>query len=355
MNSFRRLLVVALAFVAVTLGITVPAQAAPAAPPKITQIAVWGDSMTHGWPAYLQELLGIRVLNLGAGGETVQETKARFDAWVLANPTQLATTGHLCWCGHPNTNRQNHDQESVVPTLQTMAASVPSGLFMPIGLTNGPEQAMGTTGYTIVVQGVNVDMAAAFGSRYAEVRRFLVTDGLGRAGLPATEVDQANIAADVPPASLRTAGPGNPAHLNDAGRHVTAIRLNDLVRTVGWVATDTRLPAVVTVASSTNPVPTGLLVRMTATVAPAAGSGTVMPTGTVQFSAYGRLLGGPVTLVNGVALSVPIKALIVGSHPVEAAYSGDVRYAEQTGLVVQVINRAKQGTASPTMTAAFSL
>lgn len=354
MSSLRRLLVIALAFVGVTLGVAVPAQAAPA-PPKITQIAVWGDSMTHGWPAYLQELLGIRVLNLGAGGETVQQTKARFDAWVVANPTQLATTGHLCWCGHPNTNRKNHDQDLVVPALQAMAATVPAGLFMPIGLTNGPEQPMGTAGYQIVVEGVNGDMAVAFGNRYAEVRRFLVTDGLSRAGLPATPVDEDNIALDVPPASLRTAGPGNPAHLNDAGRHVTAIRLNDLVRTAGWVATDTRLAAVVTVASSTNPVNTGVLVRMTATVAPAAGSGTVMPTGTIQFSAYGRKLGGPVTLVNGVAVSVPIKALIVGSHPVEAAYSGDVQYAEQTGLVVQVINPAKQGAAGPTVTAAFSL
>jgi len=350
----RRFFLATLTLLVSSLGFLVPAQSAAAAGP-VTQIAVWGDSMTQVWPDYLQDLVAVPVLKLGAGGETVQETKARFDAWVRANPSQLATTGHLCWCGHPNTNRQNNDPESVVPTLRAMAAQVPRGLFMPIGLTNGPTEGAGTEAYRVIVEGVNVDMASAFRSAYAEVRRFLVTDGLDVAGIEPTPEDQANIAIDVPPASLRTDGPGNPAHLNDAGRRVTAIRLNDLVRAAGWVRADTRTPTEVDVAASPNPVTSGSQVRFTATVASATGGGG-MPTGTVQFQVYSRKIGGPVPLVNGVATSVAVKATQVGSHPIEASYFGDATFASSTGLVVLQINPARgAATSAPSGPGVFTL
>jgi len=55
-----------------------------------------------------------------------------------------------------------------------------------------------------------------------------------------------------------------------------------------------------TVASSLNPSLVGQAVTFTATVS-AAGGATGTPTGTVQFSDNGALLGSPVTLTNGVA------------------------------------------------------
>lgn len=345
MTIRKRVLLSGLAVVAALAGLVLPAPGAAAAPTQVTQIVVWGDSMTHGWPNYLQDLVGVPVVNAGAGGETVQETKARFDAWVLANPAQVPTTGHLCWCGHPNTNRQNNDPETIVPTLREMARSIPRGLFMAIGLTNGPDEGAGTQAYRVIVEGVNVDMARVFGRWYAEVRHYLVTDGLEVAGLEPTPEDLANIAIDVPPASLRTDGPGNPAHLNETGRNVVAIRVDELVRSVGWIRPETREPTVVTVSSSANPVPTGTLVRFTATVTDPSGLG--VPTGVVQFSAYDRLIGGPVPLVDGVAVSVAARAVIVGSHPIEAAYFGDVTYAPTTGLLVQVIQPAAQPTGVP--------
>ncbi|MBA3251021.1 MAG: Ig-like domain repeat protein [Geodermatophilaceae bacterium] len=339
----RRFFLATLTLLVSSLGFVVPAQSAVAAGP-VTQIAVWGDSMTQVWPDYLQDLVGVRVLNMGVGGDTVQETQALFDAWVRNNPGEVATTGHLCWCGHPNTNRKSEDHRTVVPTLQAMAAEVPRGLFMPIGLTNGPDQGSGTLAYQEAVVDVNGDMSRAFRAMYAEVRRFLVTDGLDVAGITPTQEDRNNIAIDVPPASLRTDGPGNPAHLNDAGRRVTAIRLNDLVRAAGWVRTDTRTPTEVDVAASANPVTSGTLVRFTATVS-AGASG--VPTGTVQFEVYGRKIGGPVPLVNGVATSVPAKATLTGDHPIEANYFGDATFAPGTGLIVLHVDRAP-GTANST-------
>ncbi|MDQ3465787.1 MAG: IPT/TIG domain-containing protein [Actinomycetota bacterium] len=234
----RRVLAVLVA--GLLAAVVAPVQTLAHADGPVTQVIVWGDSMTQVWPRYLQELLGIPVLPKGVGGDTIQETQTLFNEWVLTNPAQVATTAHLCWCGHVNTNRQNQNSDTnsdtIVPALQAMAAQVPAGQFMPIGLTNGPDQPIGSAGYNLVVLGVNVDMAKKFGKSYAEVRRFLVTDGLRVAGIARTPTDQANMDDDIPPASLRVApGGGNPAHLNDAGRRVTASRLDDLVRAAGWL------------------------------------------------------------------------------------------------------------------------
>lgn len=218
-----------------------PLQTVAHADGPVTQVIVWGDSMTQVWPRYLQELLGIPVDPRGVGGHKIQDTQVLFNEWVRTHPAEVATTGHLCWCGHVNTNRQNNNPQIVVPTLQAMAAQVPAEQFMPIGLTNGPDQPEGSPGHNLIVNlanpdAVNVEMAREFGAAYAEVRRFLVTDGLRVAGISATTTDQANMDDDIPPASLRVApGGGNPAHLNDSGRQVTASRLDDLVRATGWV------------------------------------------------------------------------------------------------------------------------
>jgi hypothetical protein len=73
---------------------------------------------------------------------------------------------------------------------------------------------------------------------------------------------------------------------------------------------------------------------LTATVAPQAGSGT--PTGTVNFLEGGTTLNSsPVTLVAGVA-TFPAASLVVGTHSITAAYSGDSNFAPSTSSAVQV-------------------
>lgn len=133
--------------------------------------------MTQVWPHYLSELLGIPVLPMGVGAENIQQTQVRFNSWVAQNAAAVPLTGHICWCGHVNTNLRNQNEYTIVPVLQAMAARIPAGSLMPIGLTNEPAQPIGSAGYELIVEGVNVDLAAAFGNRYAEVRRYLVTDG----------------------------------------------------------------------------------------------------------------------------------------------------------------------------------
>lgn len=205
--------------------------------------------MTQVWPEYLADLVHLPVLYMGVGATSIQDTEQSFNSWVDAHKSDadFPTTGHICWCGHTNLNGPNSQSSmtnytTIVPALQRMGLRVPPGLFMPIGLTTGPETPWGSTSYRQTVDdldgatatSVNELMKVAFPGTYAEVRRYLVTDGLRLSGVPATAEDTQNISFDVPPRSLRTDN-GNPSHLNEPGRHVTAGRLDDLLRVDGWV------------------------------------------------------------------------------------------------------------------------
>lgn len=340
MTRIRSAALTALVVLTALVGLVVPATSASAVPTTggtVSRILVWGDSMTLVWPGYLAEMVDVPVVNMGVGGETVQETKVRFDAWVAANPTLLASTGHLCWCGHVNGNRKNNNLNTVASTTAAMAGEVPADRFMPIGLTNGPDSPAGSAAYRSIVEGVNVDLATEFGGYYAEVRHYLVTDGLRVAGLTPTPTDEANIAVDVPPASLRTSGTGNPAHLNDTGRRVTATRMNDLVRGVGWVYTNPDLLATgTTVTSTSNPATSGTPIRLQATVANVSAAPGV-PTGTVTFQ-RGRKVLGTFALRNGVATSSAGGTLPLGDNVITAVYNGDADFATSSGSFTQVIN-----------------
>ncbi|MGI8625630.1 MAG: Ig-like domain-containing protein [Geodermatophilaceae bacterium] len=372
MSRLRRFVISALALSTVSVALAVPASTANAAPGYVTKVIVWGDSMSLAWPAYLAPLLGVPVEGRGVGSEDVQQTEARFRSWMRsATQAQINTTGHLCWCGHVNNNPEHvgtpEDVDSIVPTLTRMRSfdpdgtgaktRVPAGRFMPIGLQNGPDAPQGSDGYHVLINtlpyddvrsgtAVNEQMLAAFGTAYAEVRRYLVTDGLQVAGLwPGTATDQENIRVDVPPASLRrTEPPGNAndPHLSTAGKQVTASRLNDLIRADGLIAPSQGLESTTVAGSTANPSEDGQVIRFTATVRPASGGGT--PTGTVQFFVNSRPSLAPVPVEpSGEVTSGPTGALPVGQNSIQAVYSGDSNFASSSGSFTQVVN----GTAPP--------
>jgi hypothetical protein len=92
-----------------------------------------------------------------------------------------------------------------------------------------------------------------------------------------------------------------------------------------------------TITSSANPSTSGQQVTFTATVTPVvAGAGT--PSGTVQFRSGGDFLGGPVTLVNGVATAPPTSFLGPTSPTITATYSGDTNFAASSGSLTQTVN-----------------
>jgi hypothetical protein len=116
-----------------------------------------------------------------------------------------------------------------------------------------------------------------------------------------------------------------------------------LVQTVNKAASSTSVPA-----SSNNPSIFGSAVTFTATVKPAAGSGT--PTGTVTFNDGATVLGAG-TLSGGTA-TLTTSGLGAGVHSITAIYAGDANFAISTspGLTQTVADFAL--SASPTAAAA---
>ena len=84
-----------------------------------------------------------------------------------------------------------------------------------------------------------------------------------------------------------------------------------------------------TLVSSVNPTFEGQSVTFTASVA--AGAGT--PTGTATFFDGGTQIGGPVTLVNGVA-TFATSGLSAGNHSITAVYNGSTDFTTSTSNVV---------------------
>ena len=95
----------------------------------------------------------------------------------------------------------------------------------------------------------------------------------------------------------------------------------------------------VTVTSGPTPSVFGQSVTFTATVTAALpGSGT--PGGTLQFSSGGNAIGGPVSVVNGVA-TVTDTALAPGSPVITATYLGDTNFLLGAfGTTTQTVNQA---------------
>ena len=101
-------------------------------------------------------------------------------------------------------------------------------------------------------------------------------------------------------------------------------------------------PAGTVLTSSVNPVTAGQTVTLTATVTPI--SGNPAPTGTVAFSEAGVALSGCANVaVSGGVASCTLSSLSVGSHTVQASYSGDTNTAASSATlgqgVVAVVSR----------------
>jgi hypothetical protein len=93
--------------------------------------------------------------------------------------------------------------------------------------------------------------------------------------------------------------------------------------------------------SSQNPAGYGQSVTLTATVT--AGSGTLTPTGKVNFK-NGTTVLSSVTLVNGVA-AYTSATLAAGSLSLTASYAGDSNFAASSASLTQVVNLAVTTTA----------
>jgi hypothetical protein len=90
------------------------------------------------------------------------------------------------------------------------------------------------------------------------------------------------------------------------------------------------------VTSSQNPSTVGQPVTFTASVSSQSGAGT--PTGTVQFKDNATNMGSPQPLNSSDRATFSTSSLSVGSHAVEADYSGGNTFTPSLGSVSQTVN-----------------
>lgn len=176
--------------------------------------STWGDSLTAGtggtpYPTVLQSISGTKVSNGGVGGETSTQIKTRMLA-----ATNLYSQPTIIWAGRNNYS----DTATVLADVSSMVsalASVGNNKFLVLSVLNGSYggyEAPGGLGYQQITN-LNAQLSAAYGSKYVEVREYLVS-----LYNPANPTDVADHAADRPPTSLRS----DAIHLNSSGYSAVA-------------------------------------------------------------------------------------------------------------------------------------
>lgn len=179
---------------------------------SIGTFSAWGDSLTAGssvtpYPSALATLRGVTVNNMGVGGETSTQIKARFIA-------DTAKWGHytLIWSGRNN----SFAPTTVKADIAAMIAALPHTRYLVMSIQNGTAEPSGNAAY-VTMMALNADLAALYPGHYLDVRSQLVA-----AYDPAVPQDVIDHGNDVPPSSLRL----DAVHLNSAGYLVVARAVN---------------------------------------------------------------------------------------------------------------------------------
>lgn len=104
-----------------------------------------------------------------------------------------------------------------------------------VGPINGAGEGIGTTNYNRITAAID-RAKELLGARFYDIRRDFIDRGLTIRGIEPTVTDEANIAADRPPASLWEA-PNTGVHPNEEGYLVKNYLLAEKLLEIGWVTT----------------------------------------------------------------------------------------------------------------------
>ncbi|HEY9249806.1 MAG TPA: GDSL-type esterase/lipase family protein [Rariglobus sp.] len=188
-------------------------------------IVAWGDSMTYGtgadhpdkgektWPKWFTEFSGIKVIKKGVGGESSRQIRDR----MLAEPA-LHKEFTVIWAGR----NDYPGPQWVKKNIAEMVAALNHDNYLVVGITNNTLEAKGGDKLKII-DTLNADLKAAYGSRFVDVRPLLVA-----AYDKTLPQDVADHESDVVPASLRS----DKLHLNTAGYRIVAQAICDAYRKV---------------------------------------------------------------------------------------------------------------------------
>jgi len=139
----------------------------------------------------------------------------------------LPGSSFLIWAGHNN----YADPTTVLADIAAMVAVCTTGKYVIIGVHNGgfTTEYLGGVGYNQIVF-LNQQLAAIYGDRFFDVRRYLIDHGLADAGITPTTQDTADIANDTVPTSLRYDG----VHLLAPGYTIVANQVYAKFQALGF-------------------------------------------------------------------------------------------------------------------------
>jgi len=142
------------------------------------------------------------------------------DSAILADYSPL-----LIWSGRNNPSPAS----TVLADIKAMIDRNKSGKFLVLSVLNGAGEGNPSTAYTNITS-LNSQLAALYGNRFVDVRRYLIDHGLQDAGITPITQDNTDVAADTVPVSLRTDG----IHLITAGYTIVAQQVYARMQTLGW-------------------------------------------------------------------------------------------------------------------------
>lgn len=175
---------------------------------NLTNIAMWGDSLTAAVYDNVDSISGVAVYNGGVGGETSSQIMTRFNA-----DSTKRTHMNIIWIGRnddwSNSSTPTSLKSRVASAIETLTSAGNSGRYLVIGVTISAvsgEYIGQLNGDRI--RTYNSEMAALYGSKFLDLNTVWVN--AYDSGTPQDVIDFGN---GVPPSSLRS----DTVHPNSAG------------------------------------------------------------------------------------------------------------------------------------------
>ena len=147
----------------------------------------------------------------------------------ITRPTLVETTGYnsrydtqIIWAGTNDKPTLEKLKENVIPTIDNMIKFLHTDRYLVVGLTS--------KSYMPEIADVNDYMRKYYGSKFVNIRDYILEYGLEDAGITATEQDLTDIANGEMPSSLRT----DDVHFNRYGYQIVAQRIYEQGKVLGY-------------------------------------------------------------------------------------------------------------------------
>lgn len=142
----------------------------------------------------------------------------------------LAYWRQIIWVGRNDIDNAAATAPSVVAAnIAAIVAASKAGKYIILSVLNRLSEPSSGSAYGYVAA-TNALLSATYGTRFLDIRAYLIAHGLSDASISATAQDLADIANDTVPTSLRS----DDIHLNASGYTVVGQQVYAKLQSLGW-------------------------------------------------------------------------------------------------------------------------